>query len=175
MNFLEWWEWSMSHFELWLPGDIHCKNSTVNISAFYFIEIIPKYTHTHTHTHTHTRNDLYLYGEDLRTKEFTLKVTHEREWDASGNLFKSKAGLGVTLPSFSGIIFPEMVGGDCISLCLWIFITFLELLSACGMWASHCSLWSTGSVVWASVVAAWGLSSRGLQALEHGLSCGTWA
>ena len=49
----------MSHFELWLPGDIYCKNLTVSISAFYFIEIIPK----HTHTHTHPRNDLIDMGK----------------------------------------------------------------------------------------------------------------
>ena len=162
----------MSHFELWLPGDIHCEISTVNISEFYFIEIIPKHTHTHTHTHTHPRNDLYLYGEDLRTKEFTLKVTHEREWDASGNLFKSKAGLGVTLPSFSWwgeTTSPCASGSSSLS---WSY----SLLVVCGL------LVAVGSLVehrlcgvWASVVSACGLSSYGLQALEHGLSCGTWA
>ena len=50
----------------------------------------------------------------------------------------------------------------------------------CGAWASHCGgfsccgAWALGS--WASVVAACGLSSCDLQALEHRLSsCGAWA
>ena len=61
----------MSHFELWLPGDIYCKNLTVSISAFYFIEIIPK--HTHTHTHTHTPEMILLIWERLKNKEVYFK------------------------------------------------------------------------------------------------------
>ena len=84
MNFLEWWEWSMSHFELWLPGDIHCENSTVNISAFYFIEIIPKHTHTHTHTHTPQKWSLFIWGR-LKNKGVYFKGY---TWERMGCIWK---------------------------------------------------------------------------------------
>ena len=50
----------------------------------------------------------------------------------------------------------------------------------CGVWASHCGAFSCSGArdlgAWASVVVALGLSSCGLQALEHRLSsCGARA
>ena len=46
-----------------------------------------------------------------------------------------------------------------------------DLLSSCGVWASHCPGFSCGT--WASVTVACGLSSYGVWALEHWLSsCG---